>query len=444
MSKNIDYQQKIMEVLDEYASGLTITDIANKVNIARNTVYRYLGELLGQGTVYTKKIGSYTLYYSKEKSLLYKDSVISFFKGLLANLKKIYSNQEHVFKAIGRNLADSMEIPILKEEREFLKKLKDLDDVEIMESMGKFLPFFNILHDTISISKIDIKKKDKKGVVTFVNSDMLEHTDDYIYYFYLLAGLIEKKLSDYTGKEVIFEILNFETFDQKEISNIKIAFDFQILLPEIQFEGIPESKISDSKVINVDLIKKYLESNLLINIIRSTFFKKKILLLISDNLIYNDLINFFDFIFQDSFEKNISIELKPNFDEKKNNYTDFIVLEKKEIISDKDKILKEKETKVERKIVQKFFEEIEPKHSLIKLKIEIQKAFKLATELSKRISELSTLERDINFDAKKIIEDLTNIYNVKISLSYLKFLVDIIENYFEVKIPVLWKFFIVR
>jgi hypothetical protein len=168
------------------------------------------------------------------------------------------------------------------------------------------------------------------------------------------------------------------------------------------------------------------------------------LLIISAVLIYKDLINFFDFIFQDSFEKNISIELKSNFDEKKDKYTDFIVLEKNEIISDKDKILKEKETKVERKIDQKFLEEIEPKHSLAKLKIEIQKSFKLATELSKKISGLSAEERDRNLDAKKIIEDLTNIYNVKISLSYLKFLVDIVENYFEVKIPVLWKIFIVR
>ena len=47
-------------------------------------------------------------------------------------------------------------------------------------------------------------------------------------------------------------------------------------------------------------------------------------------------------------------------------------------------------------------------------------------------------------EAKTIIETVERKYNIELSLPYMLFLIEIIENYFEVKVPMRWKFFLIR
>jgi predicted transcriptional regulator len=422
MSKRPDYKNRILECISENLHGITITDISKKLEITRNTVYKYLEELEKLGLIHDKKFKSYTLYFLTEKNILYKEATISFFKGLLANLKKIHPNEEKLYKLIGRNIADSMEVPFVYEGREYLKKLKNFSDLEILESFGDYFPYFNILDDSINISEIEII--DKKAILTFVNSDMLEHSDDYIYYFYLIVGIIEKKLSEYTGKEIRFEVLNYETFDKKEKSYVKLSFDFQVLLPEIEIEGIEEADVPNSDVIDVELIKMDVKPSTLALILRSCFFKKKVLYLNDNELLHSHLNEFFRFIYEDSFEIDVKIGKSEIYERNKKKFDSFVVLDDRGVIKDKTKILKLKDVKVEPKIVQKFISETNPKSSLMKLRNEIQKAFKVAKEASEEV----------------VLEDLETMYETKISISYIKFLVDIVENYFQVKVPEHWKF----
>jgi len=424
MSKRPDYKKEILEYITEHPYGVNVKDIIDDKDFARNTVKKYLKDLEEQDLIYKKEIGVYALYYSKERSMLFKAAIISFFKGLLANLKKIHPNEEKLYKLIGRNISDSMEIPIANEEREYLKKLKNLSDLEILESFGEYFPFFNILDDSISISDIEINKNDKKAILTFVNSDMLEHSDDYIYYFYLIVGLIEKKLNEYTGKEIRFEVLNYETFDKKEKSFVKLSFDFQVLLPEIEIEVIDEAKVPDSDVIDVESIKMDVKPSTLAFILRSCFFNKKVLYLNDNESLHSHLTEFFNFIYDKCFDIKVNTEKSDVYEKNKKKYNDFVVLDDKEVIKDKAKILKGKDVKIELKIVQKFITESNPKLSLIILRKEIQKAFKLSKELSEEV----------------VLEDLEKIYKIKISITYSKFLVDIVENYFKVKVPEMWKF----
>ena len=67
MSKDIDYEQKILDLLSESLFGLTITAISEGVSISRNTAYRYLGILEAKGKVYNKKVGTYNLYFAKKR-----------------------------------------------------------------------------------------------------------------------------------------------------------------------------------------------------------------------------------------------------------------------------------------------------------------------------------------------------------------------------------------
>ena len=218
MAKKKDYRKKILNVLEGHLFGLTITDIAKKAGVSRNTVYRYIGILRGEGEIYEKKVGSYTLYYRAGKRILSQEKLLSFFKGLLANIKKVYPNQEHIFQLIGRNMADSISIPSTKEGKIIKEKLKKMSEQEIIQSIGDYLPYFNILHDTIRISKIEFDEKKDRALITFFNSELLQSTDDYIYYFYVLMGIIEKKLSKFIDKELKFDIYGYETFGKKENS----------------------------------------------------------------------------------------------------------------------------------------------------------------------------------------------------------------------------------
>ena len=87
MGRKIDYKKKIYKCIVENSFGLTVTDIAEKVDISRTTVYKYLALLEDEEVIYKKKIGVYTLYFSQEESNLNKEIIISVFKGLLVNLK---------------------------------------------------------------------------------------------------------------------------------------------------------------------------------------------------------------------------------------------------------------------------------------------------------------------------------------------------------------------
>ena len=95
-------------------------------------------------------------------------------------------------------------------------------------------------------------------------------------------------------------------------------------------------------------------------------------------------------------------------------------------------------------IVLKFLAENEPKLSLIILKNEIQKLFILAKELSQEIMDLTQNPERSKIESKDIIGHLSEICNVKFTLPYLKFLMELVEYYFEVTVPMTWKFFLFR
>jgi len=97
-------------------------------------------------------------------------------------------------------------------------------------------------------------------------------------------------------------------------------------------------------------------------------------------------------------------------------------------------MLEPKKIKIERTIVQKFYAEYSPKSSLIILKNEIQKVY----ELSKHIMHLmETHNGEEKIGKKKLIDNLREQKKIKISFSYLEFLLDILKNYFDYDLSVL-------
>lgn len=63
MDKGESYKKKIMNVIKKaYPDDLTTVEIARQVGIHRNTIVRYLSELVGEGRLKTRTIGKYVLY----------------------------------------------------------------------------------------------------------------------------------------------------------------------------------------------------------------------------------------------------------------------------------------------------------------------------------------------------------------------------------------------
>jgi DNA-binding transcriptional ArsR family regulator len=424
--------------------GLTITDISKTLDISRNTVYKYLARLEADEKIYKKSVGRYKLYYSQEKKILNKEGIISFIKGLLANLKRTFPNQEALFKEYGKKMAKDMEIPFSKEGQQFLTKFKESTDLELLEAIGEIFPHFNILQDSIKISEIDVIKREKKAIITFVNSEMMEKrgqkSDEYIYYFYLLGGLMEKKLSEYLEKEVRFDLLEYEA--EKNVLNV--SFNLQILLPDMQIEGIKKLKIPNSEDLDVNIIKKYLDPLSLSYILFGVVSRKKILLLLERVFLKHHLEAFFKLIFKDNFEYEIIVEEIEEYIKDKKLFKDALILGESKVIEGVENKVKERDIKIERNIVEKFYTSYPEKASLITLKNEIKKAYILAEELSNRVVEVRENGDKGLLDIKQLFEKLEKKYNIDLVLPYIVFLTDIVEKYFGVKVSDIWKFFTYR
>ncbi len=207
--------------------------------------------------------------------------------------------------------------------------------------------------------------------------------------------------------------------------------DFQLELPEkIPKKSIEPKDSAQHDSINVSLIKFNLLASLIAYIIRAILHKRKIVLIFDQPFMLDDVRRFFDYITRKSFKNELIVISEDQYNSE--SYNDYIVFNSKDVIKDEDGIINIKKLGVERALVQKFIEEYEPIPSLISLQNGLQKVY----ELSETIADIvKGLKKKEEIYSKKIIKDLSKIHNVKIKLTYLAFLIEIVENYFQVEVP---------
>jgi len=221
--------------------------------------------------------------------------------------------------------------------------------------------------------------------------------------------------------------------------NVRDCFitDFKIDIPQIELEPIKAEKIPGQEIVDVYLLTLNLLPSFLSNILRACFFKKRILIINDFSLLNPHILNFFKFIFQDTFDIDISLKQGTYYKKEKKKYKDYIVIDKDTIIRDKEKILSPKSNRIEKSIVQNFFAEKEPNVSLLLLKNEVLKAYKLSKDVE---NYLKGYDKNIELTPKLISNFLEEKYNQKISELYLKFLIKIVQNYFEVDFSKIFNF----
>jgi hypothetical protein len=211
--------------------------------------------------------------------------------------------------------------------------------------------------------------------------------------------------------------------------------DFQIELPQMETEQVIEDQeIPTQEVVDVDLLKINIPALTLSSVIRAWVFKKPILFLFDGEFLHRHIENLFRFISKNTFELDLLVGELDMYKKAKKHFKKHIVLDIRKIINDKEKILDPKKIKVERTFVQKFYGEYDPKSSLIIFKNQILRAFELTKEIKNLIE---SYEGEEKLGKKKLIDQLSENRGIKITFSYLEFLLDVIKYYFDYDLSVL-------
>lgn len=211
--------------------------------------------------------------------------------------------------------------------------------------------------------------------------------------------------------------------------------DFQIELPDaILDQEVEESVIPKANVPDTDLIKLNLPAILIAFVLKAILFKKSAVIILDQDYLHENVLNFFHYITEKSFFTDITVLTKDQYEKNKKNYKNHIIFEGNSIITDKDKIIDIKQLKIETRFVQQFYANYESLNSLIVLKNEIKKAYQLSKTIGEFIKDYKEKE---TLNSKKIIDNISKGYGFKIQKPYFNFLIEIVKNYFKIEVPVM-------
>ena len=232
--------------------------------------------------------------------------------------------------------------------------------------------------------------------------------------------------------------------------------DFQVEIPEMApVGGFDTSKIPSKDIIDIDLIKLNLPAMLVGYVLKAIFSKTKAIVIIDYLFLKNHIINFFKYITQDSFATDIEVMTEEEYKDKSKKYKDYLAFKGNEIVKNFKKLIDPKKLKVEKSIVNRFLTEPDIGFSYIVLKNEVHKAFTLSksiVEYANNYAKINNINPEevgkdvivVKFfdhfvDKEKLIYEmisnyLIKVHNVKIQKYYLTFLVEIVENYFELNV----------
>jgi hypothetical protein len=213
--------------------------------------------------------------------------------------------------------------------------------------------------------------------------------------------------------------------------------DFTIEIPETPSKPRDEQEVEQKLIpekdeLDMDLIKMNISALLITHILRGCFLNKNTIIINEKKFLNKHVINFLKHITQNTFNSNVSVISKEDYQNNKKLYKKDLVLDDKKIVNDREKIIGGKKLNIERKIVQKYLAENDQTASLIVLKNEIH----IAYELSKTIADFIENSESIDeITSKKIIDKIKLIHDIRVQIPYLNFLLEIVENYFEVEVP---------
>ncbi len=215
-----DFKKRILNILNEKPSGLTIKDIAEDIKAARNTVSKYLAILEATNKVFTKKVGVYKLYFSADRGMVSKKLMSSLYLGLLSGLKHEINDTEK-FKNIGLIIGDQLGFPL-----GFSYSSEHPDDIKLpnIERFFNYVGNSMLFIDFIFKASPDIKTETNgnKATFTITNVDLFDQSESFFVHFHILSGIIEGIISKSLKKEVRCDIEYIDVKNQSVQLSLEI------------------------------------------------------------------------------------------------------------------------------------------------------------------------------------------------------------------------------
>lgn len=227
MTRN--FEEEILECIKKNPTGVTIQDIADEIKAARNTISKYILKFEINNKVFKKKLGAYFLYFSTERNLLPEEMVLGYYKGFLFAMKKFFPNNEEIFKEIGYEIAKFYQVTfenLPKLDRE-MDSVKNLNINTFFKIFSKFYPNFDFLQRGLKVNDVEVNYMEKKAKYRFLNSNFMEKSENFIYHFYIMSGIIEASISKILDKVVICNVENINIKNDIKESFVEIVIEIK-------------------------------------------------------------------------------------------------------------------------------------------------------------------------------------------------------------------------
>ncbi len=236
----------------------------------------------------------------------------------------------------------------------------------------------------------------------------------------------EKLTTIYLPKKLICEHSFEAHIDINFVVRGYTAVDFEFTVPQ------PTDEL-DQVVGKIDLekIKQSVKISTIATVLYGAFRGKKVLIIIDYYMkeIKEQILQYFSYVFTDSFNFYINLMTREEYDQEKNSYKDYIIVERNKII--RPKKFKESSIRSEKKIVQKFFIHEDLKDFIIASRNEIKKIYTFC----EAIKELEDQKGEkAHFTTQEIKDHLVNKYQVKLKVADIWHLIAILKNYFSVEL----------
>lgn len=187
------------------------------------------------------------------------------------------------------------------------------------------------------------------------------------------------------------------------------------------------------EIIDVIEIKMNIKPEMVIYAIHGCIFKQKMVLITENKLNYlkETIFDFFDYIFQKSFEIDILIQTKDEFKKNRKSYDSYLKLAGKDIVGKTKNVVNIDGLKIEENLVRDFYMEGDSISGLRKLRDKLRQTYALTFKLIEFYKKHG-IEKPLN--VKRAIRYLEDTHFLKIKKSHFQLLVDVAINYFGTNI----------
>jgi hypothetical protein len=219
--KGKDYEAKIVEYLQQFPSGLTITDIHNGITASRITVSKYISVLEARDKVFSKKIGAYKLYFASERNFVPKTDVLNYYAGLLSCFKSEIPDIKK-YKEFGYIINEYMKYPMGSSFPEDGLPWKGGSMKKFFEYYASILPYLDFTFDNSVVIEEEISDDGNSAILRLKNLKIFDVSENFDVHFHIATGITEKAFSKMFRKEVVCTIKKIDISEKTVEMSIEI------------------------------------------------------------------------------------------------------------------------------------------------------------------------------------------------------------------------------